>query len=143
MIPSIPAATPTARTTAGCQLKQMRSTNGSARSMGAAGPWNTAGASMIAAPSTNPTITGASPDMTFWTPGASFSRRQRVTSTPPNATSTKTAPWQVVPADDKYNVRFIVSRIVIDTLQRLNMRYPKLTHARRSELRVSRERLAT
>jgi PPK2 family polyphosphate:nucleotide phosphotransferase len=58
------------------------------------------------------------------------------------ATSTKYAPWHVVPADDKYNARLIVSRVVIDALQGLEMRYPKTTHARRSELRAIGQHLA-
>jgi PPK2 family polyphosphate:nucleotide phosphotransferase len=59
-----------------------------------------------------------------------------------SATSTKTAPWHVVPADDKYNARLIVSRVVISTLQELEMSYPRMTRARRSELVAIRERLA-
>ena len=57
------------------------------------------------------------------------------------ATSTKTAPWYVVPADDKYNARLIVSRIVIDALQSLKMSYPKITEARRRELQAIRKLL--
>jgi PPK2 family polyphosphate:nucleotide phosphotransferase len=41
------------------------------------------------------------------------------------ATSTRDAPWYVVPADDKENVRLIVSRIVLDTFEELKMSYPK------------------
>ena len=48
-----------------------------------------------------------------------------------------------MPADDKYNARLIVSRIVIATLQDLKMNYPKLTRARRRELRAIRRQLAT
>jgi PPK2 family polyphosphate:nucleotide phosphotransferase len=59
-----------------------------------------------------------------------------------SATSTKTAPWHVVPADDKYNARLIISRVVIDALKGLNMSYPKMTRARRSELRAIRKQLA-
>ncbi len=59
-----------------------------------------------------------------------------------SATSTKTAPWHVVPADDKYNARLIISRVVIDALQGLNMSYPKMTRARLSELRAIRKQLA-
>ena len=33
-----------------------------------------------------------------------------------SATSTKHAPWYVVPADDKLNARLIVSQIVLDTM---------------------------
>jgi PPK2 family polyphosphate:nucleotide phosphotransferase len=58
------------------------------------------------------------------------------------ATGTKTAPWYVVPADDKCNARLIISRIVIATLQGLKMGYPQLTRARRRELRVIRRQLA-
>jgi PPK2 family polyphosphate:nucleotide phosphotransferase len=59
-----------------------------------------------------------------------------------SATSTKTTPWHVVPADDKYNARIIISRIVIDALRRLKMSYPKMTSARRRELRAIRAKLA-
>jgi hypothetical protein len=45
----------------------------------------------------------------------------------------------VVPADDKYNARLIVSRAVIEALHSLKMRYPKVTRARQSELRTIRK----
>jgi PPK2 family polyphosphate:nucleotide phosphotransferase len=41
------------------------------------------------------------------------------------ATSTEVAPWHVIPADDKLNVRLIISHIVLDTLKALKMSYPK------------------
>ena len=41
------------------------------------------------------------------------------------ATSTRDAPWYVVPADDKDNARLIVSQIVVDTLDGLKMSFPK------------------
>ena len=59
-----------------------------------------------------------------------------------SATSSKTAPWHVVPADDKYNARLIISRVVIEALQGLKMSYPKVTDARRSELQAIRKQLA-
>jgi PPK2 family polyphosphate:nucleotide phosphotransferase len=58
-----------------------------------------------------------------------------------SATGTKTAPWYVVPADDKYNARLIVSRVVINALRGLKMSYPKMTRSRRSELRRIRRQL--
>jgi PPK2 family polyphosphate:nucleotide phosphotransferase len=58
------------------------------------------------------------------------------------ATSTKNAPWHVVPADDKENTRLIVSMIVRETLQSLQMSYPVVTPARRKELRAIRLQLA-
>ena len=58
-----------------------------------------------------------------------------------SATSTKTAPWHVVPADDKYNARLIISRVVIDALRGLKMSYPKMTRTRRDELQAIRKQL--
>jgi PPK2 family polyphosphate:nucleotide phosphotransferase len=57
------------------------------------------------------------------------------------ATGTKTAPWYIVPADDKYNARLIISRIVIATLRSLKLRSPKVTRARRRELQAIRRQL--
>jgi PPK2 family polyphosphate:nucleotide phosphotransferase len=59
-----------------------------------------------------------------------------------SATSTKEAPWYIVPADDKKNARLIVSQIILDTLNDLGMSYPKTTKARRKELQSIREQLA-
>jgi PPK2 family polyphosphate:nucleotide phosphotransferase len=59
------------------------------------------------------------------------------------ATSTRHAPWYVVPADDKPNARLIVSRIIVDALEGLDMSYPEPDAARRRELQVIRRRLAT
>lgn len=59
-----------------------------------------------------------------------------------SATSTNTAPWYVVPADDKHNARLIISHVVIDALQALDMRYHKVTQAREKELREIRKQLA-
>jgi PPK2 family polyphosphate:nucleotide phosphotransferase len=60
-----------------------------------------------------------------------------------SATSTKDAPWYVVPADDKLNARLIVSRILLDTVEALPLRYPKSDAARRRELKMLRKQLAT
>ena len=59
-----------------------------------------------------------------------------------SSTSTKDAPWHVVPADDKPNARLIVSQIILDTLQGLEMTYPKESPKRRQELQSIRKRLA-
>jgi PPK2 family polyphosphate:nucleotide phosphotransferase len=59
-----------------------------------------------------------------------------------SATSTRHAPWYVVPADDKENARLIVSQIVLDTLEGLKMTYPKTSAERRRELQSIRKRLA-
>jgi PPK2 family polyphosphate:nucleotide phosphotransferase len=58
-----------------------------------------------------------------------------------SATSTKTAPWHVIPADDKENARLIISSIILDTLKQLKMKYPKADATRRQELRDIRRQL--
>jgi len=58
-----------------------------------------------------------------------------------NETSTKHAPWYAVPADDKQNARLIVSQILVDTLESLNMSFPKLTDDRANELLEIRKHL--
>jgi PPK2 family polyphosphate:nucleotide phosphotransferase len=58
-----------------------------------------------------------------------------------SATSTADSPWYVVPADDKENARLIVSQIVVDTLEGLEMSYPKVTAERAQELQSLREGL--
>ena len=57
------------------------------------------------------------------------------------ATSTREAPWYVVPADDKENAQLIVSQIILDTLNGLEMAYPEVSIERREELQSIRERL--
>ena len=50
------------------------------------------------------------------------------------ATSTKEAPWYVVPADDKENTSLIVSQIILDTMKKMKMSYPETDAKRREEL---------
>jgi PPK2 family polyphosphate:nucleotide phosphotransferase len=57
------------------------------------------------------------------------------------ATSTRHAPWYVVPADDKESTRLIVSSVVLDTFASLMMAYPKADAKRRRELQSIRKRL--
>jgi len=58
------------------------------------------------------------------------------------ATSTREAPWYVVPADDKHNARLIISRIILDTFESLDLAYPKVGKERRKALRAMRKQLA-
>jgi len=58
------------------------------------------------------------------------------------ATSTRVAPWYVVPADDKENARLIVSQIILDVFDGLDMAYPETTAERRQELLAIRAQLA-
>ena len=58
------------------------------------------------------------------------------------ATSTKLAPWYIVPADDKPNAQLIISQIILDTLNALQMSYPKISQERRNQLQSMRKILS-
>jgi len=57
------------------------------------------------------------------------------------ATSTKHAPWYVVPADDKPNARLVVASLVVRALETLDMAYPRADARRRRELAALRRQL--
>ncbi len=58
-----------------------------------------------------------------------------------SATSTRKAPWYIVPADDKKNARLAISGILLDTFDELRMSYPKSDAGRRRELQAIRKQL--
>ena len=57
------------------------------------------------------------------------------------ATSTDYAPWFITPADKKWFTRLVVSSVIIDTLQGLNLRYPELDENQKKNLNAYREQL--
>lgn len=57
------------------------------------------------------------------------------------ATSTKHAPWYVIPADHKWYARALVAEIVVKTLEELDLAFPKLSPSHRRELARARRRL--
>ena len=59
------------------------------------------------------------------------------------ATATEDAPWFVVPADNKWFTRVVVSSAIIDSLAALDLKYPRLTAAQRAELATAKEILLT
>jgi PPK2 family polyphosphate:nucleotide phosphotransferase len=59
-----------------------------------------------------------------------------------SATSTREAPWYVIPADDKKNARLIMSTVINQTLQKLKLEFPKLDRGRLTELKAARRLLA-
>ena len=54
------------------------------------------------------------------------------------ATATPHAPWYVVPADNKWFTRLVVAAAVVDALERLDLRYPKVDKKKRAELAAAR-----
>ncbi|MGC2445993.1 PPK2 family polyphosphate kinase, partial [Candidatus Binatus sp.] len=53
-------------------------------------------------------------------------------------TATPRAPWYVVPADNKWYTRLVVSAAIIDALEQLNLHYPVVDAAKRKELKAAR-----
>ncbi len=58
-----------------------------------------------------------------------------------NATSTENAPWYAIPADNKWRMRSIISQIITDTINSLDMEYPKTTSERKIKLEQALENL--
>ncbi len=56
-------------------------------------------------------------------------------------TSTKDAPWFVVPADDKLSARLIVSHIILEKLESMKLAFPEVSEERRKELKAIRSQL--
>jgi PPK2 family polyphosphate:nucleotide phosphotransferase len=58
-------------------------------------------------------------------------------------TATPEAPWIVVPADNKWFTRLVVSNAIVDALEGLDLRFPELDPAHRTELARARRQLMT
>jgi PPK2 family polyphosphate:nucleotide phosphotransferase len=56
-------------------------------------------------------------------------------------TTTPDAPWYVVPADHKWFARVVVAAAVVDTLEELELSYPKVDPQKRKELDGARQLL--
>jgi PPK2 family polyphosphate:nucleotide phosphotransferase len=57
-------------------------------------------------------------------------------------TSTMTAPWFVIPSDDKWFARLVISETICLTLERLGLDFPRVSDERRAELKRIRKALA-
>jgi len=58
-------------------------------------------------------------------------------------TSNEEAPWYVVPADNKWFTRLVVSTVLVDTLESLDLAYPKVGAAERKELEAAKKILVS
>jgi hypothetical protein len=58
-----------------------------------------------------------------------------------SATSTKWAPWYVIPADRKWFARICVSAVLAHTLMQIDPRYPVVSDEARERLRAARVEL--
>jgi PPK2 family polyphosphate:nucleotide phosphotransferase len=56
-------------------------------------------------------------------------------------TASEHAPWYVVPADNKWFTRLVISTVVVDTLESLDLSYPKVDDAKKKELEAAKKEL--
>jgi PPK2 family polyphosphate:nucleotide phosphotransferase len=56
-------------------------------------------------------------------------------------TATKHAPWYVVPADNKWFTRLVVSQAIVDVLKSFNLKYPAVTGPAKTALAEARREL--
>ena len=56
-------------------------------------------------------------------------------------TATKDAPWHVVPADNKWFTRLVVASAIIETLQSLDLHFPKVGREKLKELAAAKRSL--
>ncbi len=56
-----------------------------------------------------------------------------------NHTSTKSAPWYVIPADRKWFTRLAVADIICNRLQELNLTYPTLNNEQKAKLLAAKQ----
>lgn len=56
-------------------------------------------------------------------------------------TSTKEAPWHIVPADHKWFTRLVVSAVIIDKLRSLKLSFPELTGEEKKQMTTARAAL--
>ena len=58
-----------------------------------------------------------------------------------SATSSKYAPWYIIPADDKWATRAIVADIITSTLHDLDLRFPEMSDEQQKLLLEARKSL--
>jgi polyphosphate:nucleotide phosphotransferase, PPK2 family len=72
---------------------------------------------------------------------ALFDKYMECYETAINETSKDYAPWYVLPADNKWFARVAAIQIIIDTLKKMNLNYPKLSAEDKSELQGAKKQL--
>jgi len=56
-------------------------------------------------------------------------------------TAAEDAPWYVVPADNKWFTRLVISTAIVDTLESLDLEYPKVDESKKKELDAAKKEL--
>lgn len=60
-----------------------------------------------------------------------------------NATSRSHAPWYAIPADSKSYMRMVVAEIIVDTLKKMNLKYPTPAEEEKSRFAEMEQQLRT
>ena len=55
-----------------------------------------------------------------------------------SATSTDTAPWFVIPADDKWYARLSIAAVIYRQFEKLNLSYPEVSEKQKEELQKAK-----
>ncbi|MFX6067136.1 hypothetical protein ABTE92_19735, partial [Acinetobacter baumannii] len=56
-------------------------------------------------------------------------------------TGTRHAPWHIVPADHKWFARVVIGSTIVSALDKLDLHFPKVDKAERSEFKLVRQAL--
>jgi hypothetical protein len=56
-------------------------------------------------------------------------------------TATEENPWYIIPADHKWFTRIALSTIILDTLHKLELKYPVLPKSERDKLVLAKKQL--
>jgi PPK2 family polyphosphate:nucleotide phosphotransferase len=59
-----------------------------------------------------------------------------------SATSTKWAPWYIIPADHKWVTRGLVARILVSAIEKLDLCYPAVTPEQQAAIEAAKKQLA-
>lgn len=57
------------------------------------------------------------------------------------ATASKAAPWFVVPADNKWFTRLVVAAVIVEAVEKLDLKYPKTSPEQMKDLAAARKEL--
>ena len=58
-----------------------------------------------------------------------------------SATSKKHAPWFIIPADNKWFMRLAVSEVIVETMNKMPIDYPKLKKEQLANLKTCKDKL--
>ncbi len=58
-----------------------------------------------------------------------------------NETSTKSAPWHIIPADHKWVAQAMVAKVITSTIEGLDMNYPEVPPEKHKQIEAAKKAL--